>query len=151
MRQPSQLREKVSALRTAGKSTSEIARELGCNYRTVQRLVAKPKDEKPKWIPKKEIILADVHIPEEDEQALKAAIEYGQSVKPDLVFLQEVLELEKVSSWAKDPSHMPLKDEIEKGRKFLKRVRDAFPHSKIILMLTNHESNTLQNMGSRTR
>ena len=86
------------------------------------------------------LVLADVHIPYHDENALRAAIQYGLSKNVNCIYLNgDILDFYGLSSFDKDPSKPKMKVELEQGRWFIKELRTAFPNAGIYYKIGNHE------------
>jgi hypothetical protein len=86
------------------------------------------------------LILADLHIPYHHDAALTTALRYGRDRKPSIVLLNgDASDFFSVSFWEKDPRKRDLAGEIKMVREFLGIIRRAFPKSRIIYKLGNHE------------
>lgn len=103
-------------------------------------------DEKkyePYTLPKGEdniLLLSDIHIPYQDNAALKAAIEYGKSEKVNTIILNgDILDFYTISKYAKAPNKPSMTLEIDMCRAFLKSLREDFPNARIYYKEGNHE------------
>lgn len=86
------------------------------------------------------LVLADVHVPFHDLDALVAALKYGKSKGIDtIILLGDFMDFYASSSWQTDPRKRDLSNEIDVGRAVLEVIREAFPKSKIIYKLGNHD------------
>jgi UDP-2,3-diacylglucosamine pyrophosphatase LpxH len=90
---------------------------------------------------KKILLLSDIHIPYQDNQAIEAAVEYGIQQGCDTVYLNgDILDFWGVSFHEKDPRKRPrMKEELEMGREFFGWLRHKFPTAKIYFIPGNHE------------
>lgn len=91
---------------------------------------------------KKVLILSDIHIPYQDNEAIIAACEYGKSKGIDTVYLNgDILDIYDLSFHEKDPKKRPtFADELEMGRQLLEWLRDFFPTEQIYYIPGNHEN-----------
>lgn len=87
-------------------------------------------------------ILPDIHVPFEDKRRVKAALDWAAANKPDrIVLLGDVLELHALSTHRQDPRWQDnLAKEVDSGRRFLERLRDAAPKAEITYIVGNHEA-----------
>jgi predicted phosphodiesterase len=100
------------------------------------------KDFSPYHIKGKSIlILSDVHIPYHNEAALEAALEWGETRKPDTILLNgDTWDMYLLSDFDKDPRGVDsTQEELQKVRQFLAHLRKRFPKAKIIFREGNHE------------
>lgn len=89
-----------------------------------------------------ELVIADLHIPYHDPVAVSTVFDYVEAnyTKPDIVvILGDLLDFYKVSYFAKDPTKMSIKDELDMGYTFLLGLRDEYPDARIIYYEGNHE------------
>ena len=109
---------------------------------------AMPEPEPATWepyiIPKtchKSLIMADMHIPYHDRDAIDIAIQYGIDAKCDTVILNgDIMDCYGLSRFVKDPRCRDMAEENEATRHFLMSLRqNAFPDAKIIYKEGNHE------------
>lgn len=90
---------------------------------------------KGKWL-----ILCDVHIPFQHDQALAAAIHYGLEQGCTNVLLNgDILDCYDISRFSKETHRPSIKEELEMGKAFLKYLRSLFPEGLIYYKLGNHE------------
>ena len=110
---------------------------------------ALPDSDMKEWTPyvipescTKMLILCDLHIPYQDNDAISVAIDYGLEHKCDSVLLGgDLMDCLRVSKFVKDPNMRDLGQEIEATRHFLTALRkNAFPDAKIIYKEGNHEA-----------
>lgn len=147
-------KDRILELANKGYTTTGIAKELNTNTRYVRKVKNKreiypfKKDKSEYKI--KELILADIHIPHENKTALKVALDYSVEYKPDIiVLLGDFIDFYAISSFNKDPKHMPIEDEIELAKSKLREIRELNPKSQIIYMCANHEIRLLKYLWSK--
>ena len=87
------------------------------------------------------VVLSDIHIPFEDDDALEAALGVIERHKPSVVvLLGDVLDFFAISSHEKDPARgETLQYEIDAGIMFFRRLRSIVPDARIPYVLGNHE------------
>ena len=87
------------------------------------------------------VVLSDIHIPFEDDDALEAALDVIERFKPSVVvLLGDVLDFFTISSHERDPARgETLQYEIDAGIMFFRRLRSIVPDSRIPYVLGNHE------------
>ena len=86
------------------------------------------------------LVLADLHIPYHDKNALKVAIEEGKKRKCNVILLLgDLLDLYQCSRWSRDPKNPNIAREIEICHQFLSYLRQEFPSAKILWKEGNHE------------
>ena len=88
------------------------------------------------------VFLPDVHVPYQDEKAVKAALAFIRFFKPHHVWLLgDVIDFYSISRFRKDPKrNEQLQDDLDETCDFLKRVRDAAPRAKRHYIFGNHEA-----------
>ena len=88
----------------------------------------------------KALILADVHIPYHDADALALAVEYGHREDCDVVILNgDILDFYGISRFGKEIGRMTVYDEIQVCKEFLSDLRSWFPDARIVFKMGNHE------------
>lgn len=86
------------------------------------------------------VIGSDIHIPFQDDEAVRAFVDYCTTLKPKYIVLNgDILDMYRLSKFAKGEGRNP-KYEIEMCRELLKTLRDACPDSKIFYVIGNHET-----------
>lgn len=90
---------------------------------------------------KKVLLLSDIHIPYQDNEAIEAAVNYGIEHGVDTVYLNgDILDFYGVSFHEKDARKRPrMSEELEMGREFLDWLRFKFPSEQIYFIPGNHE------------
>jgi predicted phosphodiesterase len=107
-----------------------------------------PKGESEKvedyYLPKSQrrvLMLSDVHLPFQCDEALFAAIEYGKKKDVDTIYLNgDTMDMYQLSRFNKDPRQRDFAYELDLTRTFLKGLRDIFPKALIIFKISNHEN-----------
>ena len=86
--------------------------------------------------------MGDQHVPYQDVKTNKMVLKFCKDLKPDTIILGgDVMDFYSVSSYDKDPSRAnKLQKEIDKGIKYLEKVRSASSNSKIMYLEGNHEN-----------
>ena len=86
------------------------------------------------------LILCDVHIPYQDNEALTVAINEGVRQGCDAVILNgDALDCHMISDFVKDPRKRKFKDELYAMRQFVNTLRGQFPTANIYYKEGNHE------------
>ena len=86
------------------------------------------------------LILCDVHIPYQDNEALTVAINEGVRQGCDAVILNgDALDCHMISDFVKDPRKRKFKDELYAMRQFVDTLRGQFPTANIYYKEGNHE------------
>lgn len=86
------------------------------------------------------LILGDIHLPFQDNEALELALEYGEEYNPDLILLNgDVFDFYQLSHFRKDPTVANFKTELSAGRKLFARLRHVFPKVRTVFRYGNHD------------
>ena len=90
------------------------------------------------------LLIADLHIPEHDKSAVKAAIDAGVKARVKCVIINgDLFDFYHMSRFAKDPRRLSISEEIQRVREFLAYVRYRFKKVgikiKIIFKFGNHD------------
>lgn len=84
------------------------------------------------------LVIADLHIPYHDNTALMCALEYGQKVKCDTVYIDgDMLDFHRLSRFIKDPRMRSAREEIDAANVMLDTLKKLFKH--VIWKQGNHE------------
>lgn len=84
-------------------------------------------------------VIADCHIPYQDDKAYYAALEYIKDRNPnELIILGDFLDMHKLSFWKDKPVKMTFPEEVELGKEKLTEIRKEFPDAKITFVKGNH-------------
>lgn len=89
---------------------------------------------------KKAIVLSDEHIPFEDKKANQLVFKFIQDVKPDYIdLLGDMIDFWQISKFLITPQRkLDLQKDIDKGKEYLKQLREISPASEITLHYGNH-------------
>jgi predicted phosphodiesterase len=104
-----------------------------------------PKTKYKNWLPfeinhKRNLILADAHIPYHDVKALEAALKFGDEYKPNSIILNgDIIDCFALSRYLKNPKERDFAGEILAVRGFLDHLRERFSKTVIYYKLGNHE------------
>jgi predicted phosphodiesterase len=86
------------------------------------------------------LILSDIHLPYQDNEALECAIAEGLKQGCDSIVLNgDALDCHMISDFVKDPRKRKFKDELYSIRQFLASLRHTFPNANIYYKEGNHE------------
>jgi len=86
------------------------------------------------------LILSDIHLPYQDNEALECAISEGLKQGCDAIILNgDALDCHMISDFVKDPRKRKFKDELYSIRQFLASLRNTFPDAHIYYKEGNHE------------
>lgn len=86
------------------------------------------------------LVLSDIHVPYHDPKALELALEYGDKIQPDTIYLNgDAADFFSISRWEKNPSERNLHRELVMVREFLCHLRERFPHAEMVYKIGNHE------------
>jgi len=86
------------------------------------------------------LMLYDIHLPYQDNEALECAINEGLKQGCDSIILGgDALDCHMISDFVKDPRKRKFKDELYSIRQFLASLRHTFPTANIYYKEGNHE------------
>lgn len=86
------------------------------------------------------LVLADVHIPYHDREALLLALKNGKKEKVDTVlFLGDLMDCYSESTWEKDPRKRDMQIELDTYFDVMDVVRDNYKTEAIYYLIGNHE------------
>ena len=112
------------------------------HFKTMKYDLPEPEQQEylPYILPKaatKILILSDLHIPYHDNEAIKAALDYGRVDRDinTILLNGDIMDFYSLSRFVKDPRARSLKQELEDMKKFLGVLGDY----KIYYKLGNHE------------
>ena len=104
-----------------------------------------PKSMAREWLPfdldaRRSLVISDIHLPFQDDEALELALAYGDKYQPDCVLVNgDLFDFYQLSRFDKDPTQAKVTDELEAGRMFFAHVRHRFPKARIVFKLGNHD------------
>lgn len=88
---------------------------------------------------KRAAIIADVHLPYQDNDAITVWLDYVKKEKPDLIILDgDIADFFQLSKFVRDPSQRKFSDELKHLEKFIEIVKRTF-ECRIIYKFGNHE------------
>jgi predicted phosphodiesterase len=103
----------------------------------------------PKSI-KRVLMLSDIHLPYQDDDALFSALEYGISNQADCIWLNgDILDFYQLSRFEIDPRKRSFKYELDVCREFLRGLRKMFPKALILYKMGNHENRYMKYLMSQ--
>ncbi len=85
--------------------------------------------------------LNDLHVPFEDEDAVRCAIDFCKMLQPDIVVIDEWMDFYELSNFVKDPrtaTGYTLHEARERCKKYHRALRRAVPDARIIEVRANH-------------
>ena len=86
------------------------------------------------------LVLSDIHLPYQDNEALKLALNYGIENKINAIYLNgDTIDMYQASRFIKDRRLRDLAGELEMTRGFLKTLQDTF-QCPIYFKIGNHEA-----------
>lgn len=89
--------------------------------------------------PARWLCIGDLHLPYHSPEAIKAAVDDGKRIGATGVLINgDMLDFYGLSNHYREPNKVRVKEEIEKGREFLRWLRSQFPHARILYKLGNH-------------
>ncbi len=87
----------------------------------------------------KVVCLTDWHIPYEDPDVIALMIDWCRSEQPEIIVMHELHDFYELSRFDKNPERQfDLQDEIDTVNKYMARLRQACPKSRLILLESNH-------------
>ncbi len=88
--------------------------------------------------PCKALVLSDIHVPYHDREAIEIACD--QLPDATLVILNgDTMDCYEQSEFVKDPRLIDFPGALDKGRQFVRWIRNRFPKAKIIYKMGNHD------------
>lgn len=86
------------------------------------------------------LVLSDIHIPYQDNDALELALAYGETFRPNTILINgDLFDFYKLSHFAKNPTATSIKEELALGKVFLSHLSDRFPRVRKVFKLGNHD------------
>lgn len=168
---------RVHALAAQGRSNQEIADELKMGKTTVHTWRKRPLADEPASLPDpapeaggpslpdpvamsyepfacldaaRWLVLGDVHIPFHSPDAILAAVADAKKQGVGAVLLNgDTLDFYALSHHYREPNRVRAKEEIEKGREFLKWLRSQFPKARICFKEGNHDERLRKYLAER--
>ena len=88
----------------------------------------------------KTLIISDLHIPYQDNEAIQKAINYGKEKKVNCILINgDVLDFAGISRHQPDWRQRRVNEEFEATRVFFNSLREHFPKAKIVFKYGNHD------------
>ena len=91
------------------------------------------------------VSLNDFHVPFHDDKAIDVALKFVKYLHPYRIVLHELLDWYSLSRFDKDPNR---KLDLNKDKKltveYLRRIRDMFPKTKIVMLQGNHDKRLIK-------
>jgi len=85
--------------------------------------------------------LNDLHIPFQDDTAIKVAFKFAKYIDPKIVVLHEWLDFYSISKFDKDPERInDLQKDINEMRKYLNALSKMLPKARMIMVKGNHDA-----------
>jgi len=89
---------------------------------------------------KKILLLADIHVPYHDSNALVAALEFAKDKDIDCVLLNgDFMDFPEISRYERDLAKADLQYAFDAGVRVLEVIRECFPKAKIFYKVGNHD------------
>lgn len=86
------------------------------------------------------VVASDIHIPFQDDKAVRAFCSYCEEKKPECIVLNgDILDFFRLSRFTKGEGRNPM-EEINLCKKLLETLRELCPQSKIYYIIGNHEN-----------
>lgn len=86
------------------------------------------------------LVMGDIHIPYHSVSALRAVLDHGDKVEPDVILLNgDTLDFHRLSRFQKDPRARDAKGEIERCNELLDAIDERFPKARKIFKNGNHD------------
>lgn len=91
-----------------------------------------------KWH-KKGLVICDIHLPYQNNEALTACFDFAKKEKPDFIFINgDLLDFHQLSYFQKDPRKKRFSEELDMAKKFFQILQKTF-NCKIYFKFGNHE------------
>lgn len=85
------------------------------------------------------LLISDLHIPYHNIDAISLALEYGEKVNVNTVFINgDLMDFHHLSRFQKDPRKRSVKHEFSVTKEFLRVLRTVFPTQQIYWLKGNH-------------
>lgn len=85
------------------------------------------------------VVLTDWHVPYHDDKVIELELQFCKDEQPEIIIIHELHDFYAISKYDKDPQRMnDLQLEIDIVDRYLGRLRENCPRSRIILLNSNH-------------
>lgn len=86
------------------------------------------------------LVISDLHLPYQDNEAIKLALQYGKEKNVNCILINgDLIDFGNISRFEPDWRHRSINEEFEAVRAFLKGLRGLFPKARIIFKYGNHD------------
>jgi len=86
------------------------------------------------------LVLSDIHLPYQDDDALFAALQFGLEKNVNCIYLNgDTMDMYQLSRHEKNPANRSFSYELDICRSFLKGIRKMFPNAHIVYKIGNHD------------
>ena len=86
------------------------------------------------------LVLSDIHLPYQDDDALFAALQFGLEKDVNCIYLNgDTMDMYQLSRHEKNPANRSFSYELDICRSFLKGIRKMFPNAHIVYKIGNHD------------
>ncbi len=130
---------------SAGESSRTIYVDFKKQLAALKKELPKGETDKkePYYLPKsikRVLLLSDIHLPYQDDEALFAALQYGIEKNIDCIILNgDTVDFHAISRHEKNPYKRDVAYELDCLKVFLKGLRNMFPKALIIYKIGNHD------------
>jgi predicted phosphodiesterase len=120
-------------------------KDFRAEFEKLKKELPKGETEKvePYYLPtsiRRILVLSDIHFPFQNDEALFAALEFGNQKDVDCIYLNgDVMDMYQLSRHEKNPYQRDFKYERDCTRVFLKGIRNMFPNTLIVYKIGNHD------------
>lgn len=86
------------------------------------------------------LVLSDIHLPYQDDDALFAALKFGLEKGVNCIYLNgDTMDMYQLSRHEKNPANRSFSYELDVERTFLNGLRTMFPNAHIVYKIGNHD------------
>ena len=90
---------------------------------------------------KKALIISDIHIGHQNNDAIDMALEEGDKFGIDSIIINgDLMDFPRQGKWLVKPSSLSVQEELDEAEKFLNMLRMVFPKQNIVYHLGNHDA-----------
>jgi hypothetical protein len=94
--------------------------------------------------------LNDWHVPFHDKKALSVAFNFAETLEPNIIIIDEIADFYALSKFSKDARRrLMMQDEFDECQKWLWRLRNRFPNTRIIMLESNHDRRLMKYLNSQ--
>lgn len=89
---------------------------------------------------KKALIISDIHIGHQNDEAIDMALEEGDKFGIDSIIINgDLMDFPRQGKWLVKPSSLSVQEELDEAEKFLNMLRMVFPKQTIVYHAGNHD------------